>query len=250
MKLFVLLMCLGLERFLPIETFLQRQKFFDYYFNLVARLAPLEWKQSHYGLLVFILPLELIVFLLYLIISHYSSGFSLLLFQTLVLLYCLGSFEIYRISAPIPQDLFEKMHRELFSVLFWFACLGSFGALLFRLLVRVASSHKHTTNPIIDRPLVYLALPLAGYLSWFPVRFFTGIQSFVGKISYAFPYWLDHLLTSWEYNDQFTQSIGRLTMGISTEDTLESKHYIKTLELLDRVLLVFLGFLTVFTLLF
>jgi AmpE protein len=241
MKFFVILTCLILERFFSIEKFLKREKIFQYYFEQITKLTPVEWQNSLYGLLLFLLPLEVAVGVLYLLMQYYFSWVSSFVIHVILLLYCLGPDNIYHIGAPIPQNLFEKIHRSLFSVLFWFALLGPFGASLYRLLERMAIIPDNAMSfPHIRPHIISIAHPLLGYLTWLPLRVFSAVQILVGKVPNAFNYWLDHLIVGWDKNETLAAEIGRISLGFTADAQLSSEHYIHTVQILDRILALFL----------
>lgn len=241
MKFFVILFCLVLERFFPLEKFLKREKAYHYYFKQVTQLAPEEWQQGNYGLFVFLLPILLVVFLFDFFANHYFSKLSVFLVESLTLLYCLGPISVYHLHASIPQNVFEKIQDGLFSVLFWFAVLGPLGSLLYRLVERMALIPTQPLPLLIKPHIASMAQPLLGYLAWLPIRLFSAIRAIVSRSSNMFNYWLDHFLSGWEYNNQFIKETNHIVLPTLKEDSMESEEYIHTLELVDRILIVFLG---------
>ncbi len=248
MKFFVVLICLGLEKFFPIETLLHREQTFKFYLRKVSTLSPEEWHQSYYELFVFLLPLEFFICTVHFIGTYYFSNFSIFLLESLIVIYCLGPLEIYHLTPPIPQHVFEKAYAGLFCGLFWFVLLGPFGIILYRLLEYLAVLSDDAPDVSMTPYTKDMIKPIVGYLNWLPVRLFSGVQSAVGKFPKACHYWLDYLLTGWEFNDQLLAENGRVALDMPKDATLESEQYIQILHLIDRTLAVFLVVLTVRTL--
>lgn len=242
MFFFIILLCVSLERFFLVEPLLQREAGFNYYLTQVGKLTPLKWQQKSYGIVLMLLPAISIVLILQMISIHSFPKASLFLLEAVILLYCLGPADIYHITTTVPQNLFEKAHIGFFSVLFWFALLGPAGAVLFRLLERMACLSMRTAFSMgIVEPITLIAKPLAGYMSWLPIRFFIGIQSVFGKFPDTVRYWLDHLFTGWTYHEQLIANSGRIALDLPTESVLGSSEYTHAVNLFDKVLLTFLG---------
>jgi AmpE protein len=250
MGFFIILVCLSLERLFLIEPLLQREVGFNYYLTQIGRLIPLKWQRQPYGILFLILPALSSILILHMVSVYYFSKISLFLLEAVILFYCLGPINIYHAPASMRQDLFERAHTSFFSVLFWFALLGPVGALLFRLLERVACISMRSDSPMtISDYVIVVAKPLMGYFSWLPVRFFIGIQAVFGKFPETLRYWLEHLLTGWKDNDVLAAHSGRIALDLPIDAALDSDHYIQALSLFDKILLIFLGMMLVYTIL-
>jgi|GEM_PF-5506970 len=249
MQFLVPLFCIGLERFFSLEKFLKRECAFNYYFTKVAQFAPEEWQQGSYGLFVFLLPIEFLLFILYVIGIHYFSSLLLFLLEVVVLLYCLGPYSVYHFDKPIPQDFFYKVYISLFGTLFWFSLLGPLGVLLYRLLERIAMTPLNQDESIaIKSHIIYITQPLFGYLNWLPVRLFAGAQALISQVPNTANIWLDHLLSNWEYHEKLTAILGRVTLKLTPDAVIESKQYTEGLAFIDRLLLWSLGLILIKTL--
>lgn len=229
MKLLMILMCLGLERFLHAGTFLFRFNWFDWYLGKYHQMfgGANSTGRQYLEIILLVMPVALIIGAIYYISCHWMYGAFQVLVGTLTLLYCLGPEELYRQKDAALQDLLPQANQRIFAVLFWFALLGPVAAVIYRMVALATQANVSKTTEVL------------GILDWLPVRFFSLAFALVGNFVKTFSYWLDHVVTGYTYNRELLENCGRLAQGIEENAPF---------GLIDRTLIVFIVVVAVFTL--
>lgn len=240
MKFLTLLLCLALERFLPVEASFQRFSWLERYLNSLVGYLPVSFTQeasAEIRLTVMVLPLWLLISSLCLISTMCFSNIVTFALELSVLLYCLGPLNPYRLALNTEYTVFEQAHEALLTPVFWFVLLGVPGVLLYRLLERAAMLQD---SVVVDTKLVSIAQRLTAFLAWLPIRVFSFSYALVGVFSSTACYWLDHLLTGYEANHSLAANSGRIAIGLPERATLNADDYANALRLLDRILILVL----------
>jgi AmpE protein len=279
MKLIILLVVLGLERYFGIGEKLKRFSWFDSYLTQVDTLVGKKpWFQGIASTLVTIAIIPLAVTLLCGLFSGFSSqGLGMLIWMILsiiVLLYSLGPYDIYRqvqaytegqekhsaqamseienrlldgasVAEPhaITKSIFWQGNQSLFGVLFWFMLFGIFGALFYRCTVLFRQAVSEGDSRISNKPI---AQQIQNVLDWIPVRIFTLYFALVGQFNASFTYWLENLISGLNNNRRFISDGGLIALG-ATKDA-NAEEYKAALSLIDRSLIIFLAIVALFTL--
>ncbi len=285
MKLIIILICLGLERYLQIGSRLARFSWFEAYLKrLRSWIKPANLWSGWLGLVTAMLPAILLLGLVYAIIHNWVFGIVGLLLDVLVLLYCLGPEDLYsQVMAYIKADeakekdeaqltatlsailgrepaadsaqnyrdvtkaIVVKANERLFAVIFWFAVLGPVGALLYRMTV-LLHRRSHTDADVVQ-DVHTAAHPFHKILDWLPARLTAFIYTLVGHFSASFGSWLKNLVSGLDKNKTLLTECGLQTLSLSDEDasaaTLEENK--NALDMIDRALIAVLVIVAVFT---
>src|SRR5579862_1321828 len=149
-------------------------------------------------LALIVLPLLCAVGIVGFLLKGVLYGLFTLIFQLLVLLYCLGPQNLWADSFacinPATSDYFKKLfhvtdvddkqklhkqllssifieaNRRVFAVIFWFVILGPIGAILYRTITLSAQEETKETTTI---ELAKCARTIETILDWLPIRIFT-----------------------------------------------------------------------------
>jgi AmpE protein len=167
MKLIAILLGLLAEHFIGQLHQLRRYDLFERYVRRFRGFCSGGIWDSHAGIVVILLPFIIVVTWLQLWFNDSLFGLPGLLFSVVVLVYCLGPYdlgddveqyrdaiqkddtglafhladEFLRIDPPedpeqqaasFVRGIFAEAHTRLFGTLFWFILLGPVGAVLFR----------------------------------------------------------------------------------------------------------------------
>lgn len=281
MKLIILLIVLGLERYFSVGEKLKRFFWFDEY---LTRLHQVVGKQSWFkgigGTLLTIAAIPLIVtFACFLLKSFSSQSVGMLIWMilsTVILLYCIGPFDIYRQvqsylntqgkhstsdienqlldgasateSHAITKSIFWQSNQSLFGVLFWFMLFGIFGALLYRCTVLLREAIQRGNKQFASHAAN--VQQIQNVLDWIPVRIFTLFFALVGQFSTSFTYWMENLIAGLNHNRRFISEGGLIALGISqgSKSAGGAEEYQAALSLIDRSLIIFLAIVALFTL--
>ena len=123
----------------------------------------------------------------------------------------------------------DSLIKLIFAELFWFAIIGVFGAILYRLNVLLAlqNSRSKTLQEILD---------------WIPVRLFMLSAALVSHFIIVMPHWLHGVFARVSSNKKILADCGLATLQDSKDQSVEEIIAIgpKIISLIDRVLIVWL----------
>lgn len=258
MRLLILLLCLGLERFLPVGTFLKRFNWLPWYVEKLQKsLATTSLWRGVIGPIAIVLPVLLIVGVIYYGLGYGSFSASLLKFLlgAFIVFYCFGPEDFFQDTAKtannatevpiaiVEQDIFWQAHERLFAVLFWYVLLGSLGALLYRLISLLAQNRTGQYGELADA-----ATRIQGILAWLPVRLIGLGYALVGNFMKTFGFWLDNLVTHSRSNRELVDQFGRIAQGLEPNAQLTTETAQASAGLIERMLIVFIVAVALFTL--
>jgi AmpE protein len=173
MEFVAILICLAIERWTPYGKHIRKFCFFEKYTHFFRSFKlPAYW-----GIAAMVLPVVLLIGALYwwstaVLFQIFSFFISLI-----VLLYCLGEFNLGHPAPPTRMayeneqereiaGLLEEAHHNTFAILFWFVVLGKLGpvgAVLYRLVSVLARHHKNEAYVAAAKHIQHL-------MDWIPMR--------------------------------------------------------------------------------
>jgi len=283
MKLIILLVVLGLERYFNVGSKLKRFCWFDSYLNRVHdMLGKQSWFNGLVGAILTLIPIPIVVTLVACLFSrlfHEMHGLVWVILSVVVLLYCLGPNDMYRQvcayidgqgkgpretigdiedqmldgasmseSHAMTKSIFWQANQSLFGVLFWFILFGMFGALFYRCTVLLRQASSKENSPFANQ--YGAAQQIQNILDWIPVRIFTLFFALVGQFNTSFTYWLENIVSGLANCRRFISEGGLISLG-SVKAEKGSQHveeYRAALSLIDRALIIFLAIVALFTL--
>lgn len=235
----VSLIALLIERFFD-WSHLRSWQWYEVYENKITkRFATLP---PYLMLALILLPLVIMTILLDYLLKGILYGVIRLVFQTVILIYCLGpknfwadifesmtalkstnattAREKLQANFGIMHDTSTTLHRRfldvifiqanarVFAVLFWFAIIGPAGALLYRLTALAA-------NQMNDR-ITSIARTFYELLNWLPIRCFTFLFALGGHFVSVLFAWRDGVFLGIDSNENLLTECGAAALG--TED--------------------------------
>ncbi len=138
--------------------------------KVMELLSKIKVTNGYLVFLALFIPLFFTVFLLQVLFVSILSSLGKIIFLSLLLFYLLGNPD-----ADQYESKFVQMHERNFAILFWFAVLGPFGALLYWLLI--VSQKIMTINSNVST--------LHAIAAWVPARITGFIYGLVGKFNSA-----------------------------------------------------------------
>ena len=288
MKFIIILVCLGLERFSGVGSLLKRFSWFNQYVELYKPLTHsnlITIGGGSLGILLIALPIPVIVAIIYCLLWSKLNGLISLLIGILVLLYCIGPKDLFQevkayqtalssgdretankkimslVNGALPTDdkalahmltenIFIQANTRIFGVLLWFCIFGPFGALFYRMITLLRFEAEQVNSPFAN--LAKMTVLFQDVLDWLPVRFFTLGYTVVGNFSKSFAFWIDNVLTGTDANRELLIECPMQALGTSKEESLVAQNPFaennSALEIIDRVLVVFMVVAAIFTL--
>ncbi len=273
MVLISIVIGLVLEKYCDMGKVLSRFTWFPAYLRTCQPiLAPCARLTPFLAVALAVLLPVIIIGLLYWMVCGWLFGVVGLLFNIIILIYCLGPATLHSqwqaylntkqthdattasaamadLSSDLPeytpdettalpslsQHLLLQAYCRLFAVLFWFTVFGWVGALVYRL---IAQSRTATLDDPLDGIARASACIQAG-LDWIPTRVFALILMLVGTFGPAFGVWCRHLISGLERSYAIiinTASAALSLPATSThDDVLAGK---ETALLIERSLIV------------
>lgn len=265
-----ILIALIIERFFHWSHLRHWQWYARYQHFLSTRLG----NKSGYVLLVAsVLPPIVLVGLISLLIHNWWYGIPKLIFGVIILLYCMGlknlwvqayscirslnqddphtsieqiksAFGIIAVDQPqafhqaFTRAIFIAANQRVFAVIFWFAVLGPWGAVLYRATSLCVNSNLGAS------PIFYRAQQI---LDWIPIRVFTFIFALGGQFTMVFEQWKKYLSSNIRANDTLLGECGIAALCVVHDKQLpeDGTSEKEALALLDRVFVISLVILAV-----
>ncbi len=268
MKLIIILISLGLDRFLNVGQMLKRFCWLDAYMGF---LEPILKKVEALGrlvqLVIVILPIALIVGLLIWALSDLWMGIVAFVLGIGVVIYCLGPDELNEqveqyasacqsnddqainevgekllVTEPTQEDshnsqsiteaIFVQANTRYFAVLFWFLIFGPFAAIVYRMVALLGARKQYAVSEVSESCMKIL--------DWIPARIAAFSFLLVGQFMGGFSQWWRHCGSGLDSNDEILSNCGLAAVGFEVADSMElqPEDIKKAMRLIDRGLVV------------
>lgn len=264
MMFIVIFVALLIERFFDWSHLRHWNWFTALQRHIVQRFPTLS---PYLILFISIVPLLIIVSIVQYALSGVLYGFATLVFQIIVLLYCLGPKNLWadtfacinamtqgdakyaseqlknsfgitesRYSQSLRRhllsDIFIEANRRVFAIVFWFFILGPVGAVLYR-----AVTLSFTDTQLSD--MAQSARSVEAVLDWVPVRLLTIIFALGGHFVQVLACWRKKAAMGLSSNETMLTECGEAALGVDEQtistDGVTEKHAI---GLLDRAFVI------------
>lgn len=283
MKLIVILICLGVERFWsPIQN-LRHWHWFDSYVEwLHETLKGKSFLNGPAGVVLAIAPISIVVGWLQ---QSFSGGWWEifgLIFAVLVLVMSMGPKDLGAdvvayldarrrgddlaerlcaediVGAKLPDEFINRTwiiianilggaHHWIFGVLFWFMILGPVGAVIYRLAYQLSS---HAERYAVETPgFSNAALNLIYLLAWLPARVAAFGYAITGSFIDAMRYWRKHASSTTVADDEFLAATGLGALRLDSADVLPTDANVReAMDLVRRAIFLWLTVIALMTL--
>lgn len=274
MTFIITLIALMMERFFHWHHLRHWRWFLKYEHWLSLQIGR---QSAVFRLIISILPPLIIVGLIAWLVKGWFYGILQLVFGIFVLLYCIGPknlwVQVYQCINDMQNDdpsavidrvksdflirtpenaqqfhhnfvraIFIAALERIFSVIFWFVILGPLGAVLYRLIeLFVVRS---------ELGLDHIAARIKSVLDWFPIRVFTFLFALGGHFTEVFAIWKKGVFKGVQVNETFLTDCGMAALDVMEAGALPENGEAEkeTLELLDRVFVMWLVILAIIVL--
>ena len=225
MKFFIILLCIGIQRFLNIRFSLPEMDWFKPYRALVQKtLGQSGLMKGYIGLAIIVLPIAVLVWLLNMIFGgSLAIGFVI---SAIVIFYCLDARDLsnqisnylsggknekgksadeelqafLKTSLPIsPTDKARAVSSKIllwsqhhvFSVIFWYVLFGLFGAVVYFLVHRLA--HEAANKDSDAAAYADASQVVQAIMAWVPVRLAGLSLGAVGAFGAVLSQWMKNI---------------------------------------------------------
>lgn len=243
MKLLVILLSVGAQRFLHLTNRGKHWDWFKGYFEWLSKKVELV-TQGHpiMAISVVILPLLFIVSIVFALVYHLLGGLGNLVLSLAFVWYFLDARDYikYPLSEnATSEDYIEHTFTTVFCVLFWYFLFGPIGLALY---VSVAEMRQYlATNENGGREVLYdYASAFQGILNWVPARLLALTYALVGHFTASISAVLKGLGLGINRDHQYLVDCAKASLQ-NPSDTQE------TIQLIERAALVWLVVLALIT---
>jgi AmpE protein len=249
MKLIILLLSLILQACFNVHSKIHRPHLFDRYVeSMKPLLSKLRMSHGWTAVIGILLPIIVVVGILNIFFGFFWLLY--LLFGIFVLLYCMdtedlkfglsGYFTAYAndqidkarqeaskfLGDSVPEDkaalnraviggIFLKSQTNIFSLIFWFAVLGPFGAVLYYAIAAINRCAERGDFGLLDT--LTTSSWLKNLLDWIPVRLVTLTYALIGHFGPVFNIWLKRLATGLSENKALTVDSGLKALDLNLD---------------------------------
>lgn len=239
--------------------------FLDNYFNNKANIKSFGWVTKALALVQRFtakqsaklpgLPIALVLLLPTLVVAILQFFIDNAIFNLLlgfaVLWYCLGFHELINDKMEIENDktkhssfihqLFWRSHEKVFALLFWFAILGPFAALLYRILVELRSKLSQEKDLTAD-----ILMKMHLVLAWLPARLSAIAFGLVGNLAPVFKPWIKSF--SQFESKPLLGECGEKALTNLVDENVSMNPAMQALASIKRALVLWIAAIAVFTL--
>lgn len=243
MEFIIILIAVAIERWTPIGKFVRNFSWLDYYGILFQNFFHKIRMPAWLNLIILLIPLVALVICLHSLLTLFWYGTLYFLFSLWVLLYCLGSLTFEAPKSPtfsfkteqenLIVSLLVTSNQNIFAILFWFACLGPIGAIIYRLTALTAQSEAEWSS---------VSLRCRQVLDWIPVRLVGLGCALVSHFNEVMTVWVKGFFSSVTKNENFLAQCGLVALEQGKDDLAFSVEDIRELSsaLIDRTLVLWL----------
>ena len=276
MTFIAILIALVIERFFD-WSHLRQWRWFVAYAQIILKKIP--GKSPYVLLTVIIVPLLLGVAMVNIALTGFIYGFPKLVFQLFILLFCLGSQNLWAdtfacVTALTQGDAAakadklkacfgvaeindaQKCHHEflnkifiaanhrVFAVVFWFMVLGPVGAVLYRLMT-IASSEQAAAD--LSPEMMQGANVIENVLDWIPVRILTFVFALGGEFVRVIDCWRRRVMFGLMSTQTMLVDCGFAALGLddSSQIAVDGSAENSAIALLDRTFVILLVMIAV-----
>lgn len=250
MTLIVLLICILLQRFLGLKSYIWQVNWMDHYFQwLVSKFNYTVQSHGAIGFLIVILPLLIIASLLFALDFRLFSFIGYLILSVLLVWYCLDSRDLKKdpLLGATSADLFMYTYQHQFAIIFWYALFGPVGLVLY-FSVNALHEYLQRVHEEQNLHLLTVTAKVQGVLDWVPIRLLGLTYALVGHFSEAFAVIKSQFLSDIRTNEKQIALWGLVAQN--GQATIENPDTNETIILMDRALLVWLLVLLILTIAF
>ncbi len=240
MSLLIVLLCIGLQRYLDMPVPIIAYNWFKPYVSFLEKFLKSTPLWSGFaGVATVVLPVSLIIALFSFITKGWLLGLFHIGFSTLVLLYCLDARDYSTLLSgylakgevangheqaekfvghtlpkteaaahkALTEAVFTKSLHQVFSILFWFLLLGSFGAVVYFVLALLNKTEELKT-------LHKAGAQILGIMDWVPVRLLGLSFALVGSFSNVYKPWVKALQQRVAKSNELAVTFGLAALGV------------------------------------
>ncbi len=192
-------------------------------------------KKPYILLALMIIPVLCLLGLLEWLLSTPLYGFVEFVFQIVIVLYCLGPQNIWAemtSSSSVMGDIFVEANQRVFAPLFWFACLGPCGIVLYR-TVNLSSQCIEVSEQ---------ASFIQSILDWVPIRLTSLLFALSGNFVKVFSVFRKNYFLELEKNKVLLTQCGEAAL-MSDDRMMIDQTGKNVMELLDRTSIIWLAFI-------
>lgn len=230
-----IIVCLALERWQGWLRKVRNYNWIVQYASFIQRhVKTAAVIGSWPGLLIIGLPLIFVTALIQIGLHHFWYAIPAWIFNTVVLLYCLGPHKLYDIlcqkwckkaddkaesaaeTTSMPEkekttgkagigNILEVFNRDVFAVIFWFCLFGATGALTYR-AITVWRENAIVADSDLNGYVSWLT-SINEWLDWIPARLLGLSFALAGDFLPAFQAWIAHFAQKPEDNQTFFKEV-------------------------------------------
>lgn len=240
MSFLIVLLCIVFQRYLDFPVPIIGYDWFKPYTSFLEKsLSKTPAWSGFAGVASIVLPVSLLVALVSFITRGWMFGLFRLGFSTMILLYCLDARDYTKLLSgylgqgdaasardqaekfignalpknedsahkALTEGVFIKSLHQVFSVIFWFLLLGSFGVVVYYVV-----SLLNKTEGL--KSLHKAASQVLGVLDWVPVRLLGLSFALVGSFANVYMPWVKSLQQTIAKSNELAVTFGLASLGI------------------------------------
>lgn len=238
MALIVILICLGIQRYLDFSSANFQIDWVGTYIDMMReKVSQINASNGLLGNAILILPILLAVAILFGLVFHLLTVVGYMLLSVIALWYCIDARDPHKLYAQTTDGtpVIMTTYQCVFALIFWYVILGPIGLALYFTVTEIVRSLETNSNDK-ESELLKSAMFIQQILDWVPVRLLGFTFALVSHFNAVFPVWIQHLKTGLNQEPPLLISITNAALN-SKEGRLDTN---QAIELIDRALLAWL----------
>ncbi len=243
MTLIVILICLGVQRFLKFGSYSHQLKWVDPYFNWMS--TKFEQVTKGHGFIataILVLPVLIFVAIIFALVFNLLGTMGHAVLSIVFVWYCMDGRDARKepYENLTLQDFFITSYRNLFGVLFWYGLFGPVGLALYFVVSKLQAvvMHKPVDEEASDVSLQHCLNKTMGILDWVPVRLLGLSYALVGHFGLVFKAWMHKLFHGVTNTQELVAEWGMVAMQNGAKTT--EVQLTEGITMVDRCLIVWL----------
>jgi len=190
---------------------------------------------------LFVVPIVILLGIVNFITARFLYGFFSLLLATVVLFFCIDVRDLAYAKKNVVlsnKSILSQAFVTIFPGLFWFMLFGSFGVIIYTSIRLINKNILHIDPKFTN--ILKLTTSLQAALDWIPSRILAISYALVGNFSKGFNYFKKHVRSDFYDAQNFATASGLAALDLESNADKKEEQYHVALDLVNRVLIIWL----------
>lgn len=190
---------------------------------------------------LFVMPVVLFMGIIKFITAKFLYGFFGLLLTTVILFFCIDVRDLVYTKKNVAlsnKGILSQAFVAVFPGLFWFMLFGSFGVIIYTSIKLINKNILHIDTRFTN--ISKLVINIQAAMDWVPSRILAISYALVGNFNKGFGYFKKHAWHGLHDAQSFATASGLAALDLESHEDNKQEQYHVALDLVNRVLIIWL----------